>query len=413
MLTQRQHLFSWLLLAMFFFTHYFVRVSPPLMSIELMRQFSISISHIGLISSLYFLIYTFSQIPAGYLIKKYPIRNLIGAASFGCAIAALLFSLSPSFPFALLSLMLYAFFGSFGFIGVISYATQYIPTYGSFLIGMTKSMGMAAGFIATNWITAQLGIQSWQEIIQYFAMSLAALGMIIFIFIPVFEPKETASTLENSTARASTSNAFIYYNVQTWTNSLYAGLIYAPTMIFTESGLGPSLLESIHQHSRKDIAFAISMIFIAWMIGAPLCGLVSSKYGRSRVMRFSAIAGLVTAGSVIFIPMSPTHLAICLFLFGMTNTGLIGCYSIASEMHGPKNASVSLAIANMATILTGSILGGILSFTLTFTSSPRFIDGIPCYSSVDYQRVFGTAMIATAIFSYIFSSLTKEPSDAL
>ena len=348
--------------------------------------------------------------------NKYSTRTLIGIASFGCALMALCLSLSASFTFALLSLILYAFFGSFGFVGALSYATQNIPTYGSFLIGMTKSMGMAAGFIATNWITAQLRIQSWQEITQCFAISLAVLGVIIFAFVPACKMKETATketaTKEKHCEPASShyaSRTSIYNNSQTWANSLYAGLIYFPTMVFTEGGVGPSLLGSIHQQSREDIAFAISMIFIAWMIGGPLCGLVANKCGRTRIMRFSAIAGLVISGYVMFVPMPPIHLAVCLFLFGITNTGLVGCYSIAAEMHGPNNASVSLAIANMATILTGSILGGILTYILTITSTATFIAGTPYYSAADYQQIFGTTMIIIAIFAYMCACITKEP----
>jgi len=409
MLTQRQHWLNWFLLTMFFFTHYFVRISPSLMSIELMKQFSISISHIGIISSLYFLTYTFSQIPVGYLMKTYSTRTLIGGASFACALTALSFSLSITFPGALISLMMFSFFGSFGFIGAVSYASQNIPAYGSLLVGLTQSLGMAAGFIATNVITAQLNIRSWQEITQYSVAGLAFLGSLIFLLVPcVTSEAIQESPTADVTPLEEEPPVSIYRNMQTWTNALYAGFLYFPLMVFTEGGLGPGLLSSIHQHSREDIAFAISMIFIAWMVGGPVCGFIADHYGRTKLMRLSAISGLITAGSAIFIPMSATHLAICLFLFGITNTGIVGCYSIAAEMHGPKNASVSIAIANMATILIGSILGGILPSVLELTSNPTFVDGIPYYSAYDYQRIFGTAIIITPIIAYICASLTRE-----
>jgi MFS family permease len=383
------------------------------MSIELMKQYSISISQIGLISSLYFLTYTLSQIPVGYLMKIHSPRNLIGTACLSCAVMALCFSLSPTYITALVSLLFYAFFGSFGFVGALTYATKNIPKYSSILVGATQSLAMAAGCIASNMIPLFLKFMSWQEVTQISASGLAILGVIIFICVPNVPPTEDkteAPQASLSLPLSSDKTDSIYCSFQTWTNAMYAGFIYFPLMVFTEGGLGPSLLQSIHNHSRAEISFCISIIFIGWMIGGPIAGVLSNHYGRTRIMRYSAIMGLIFAGCTLFVKMPMLLLSPCLFLFGITNTGIIGSYSISTEMHGPKNASVSLAITNMATILIGSILGGLLPFILEMTSTPIFLEGIPTYSASDYQRVFGTAILIAPVIAYICGYLTKDPA---
>jgi len=410
MLTQKQHILNWLLLTMFFFIHYFVRISPALMSIELMTHFSISIRHIGLVSSLYFLTYTFSQVPVGYVIKTYSTRTLVGGASLACAITALSFSLSTTFPFALISLLLFAFFGSFGFIGSVAYATQHIPAHQSLLIGLTQSLGMAAGFVATNVISSQLNIRSWQEITQCSAISLAVMGCVILVCIP--STAATAQPIDTETAKTEVTETepavSIYRNIQTWINALYAGFLYVPMMVFTEGGVGVHLLRSIHLHSKDAIAFAISMSFVGWMLGGPICGWLSERYGCIKLMRASAISGIIMVGLVMFIPMSMLYLSICLFIFGLTNTGIIGCYVISAEKHGPKNASVSIALTSMMSMLVGSLLGGFLPTLLERTSQATWSEGIPYYHAEDYQRIFGTPMMCTSFCAYLCAAFIRD-----
>ncbi|MBM4222573.1 MAG: MFS transporter [Gammaproteobacteria bacterium] len=394
---------NWFLLASFFFMHYFVRISPSLIDVQLMKTFSITIKHIGWISSFYFITYTASQIPVGYLMKFYSSRFLIGSASLACGVCALAFTYATAFPTALLSLLCYAFFGAFGFVGAISYATKKIPQYASLFVGMTQSMGMAGGFIATNLITAQIQHHSWQSVIGQFPIALFMIGLAIFLIVP--SDAQPSSESVNQGAAKPTVN--IYCNSQTWFNALYAGCIYYPLMVLTEGGLGVSLLESIHHLGREQIAFAVSMVFIGWLIGGPFAGLVADKYGHRRVMLASSICGLLTIIPAIFLPLSSNMLSICLFTFGITNTGIVGCYSLAASMHGPENSSISVAIANMSTILIGSILGGILPMLLETHCNATFIDGIPYYQGADYQLIFGSAMIIALILSYVLGALVK------
>ncbi len=407
----QKQIFAWFLLALFFFAHYFVRISPSLMSIEFMRDFSTSISGIGLISSLYFLTYTFSQLPVGYLIKMYPTRFVVSFASLGCALMALGISYSQNYLQALIFFLAYAFFGSFGFVSATTYASKNIPQYSSFLVGMTQSIGMCAGFLGTNAITQALNHHSWRTIIQVSAIGLAGLSFIVLFFVPskkddALSAAQLSSNGTNTQPPKESKN--IYRSCQTWTNALYAGFVYFPLMVLTEGGLGPALLTSVHGLSREEIAFAISMIFVAWTIGGPIAGSIADRYGRTTIMRFSALAGLITTSIGIFIPLSYSALCVCLFLFGITNTGIVGCYSIAAEMHGKENASVSIAIANMATILIGSILGGILPRILEIYGHATMKEGAIFYTAHDYQIIFGSAIVICTGLGYILAALTKE-----
>lgn len=407
--SSRQLWVSWFLLTLFFFTHYFVRVSPGLLSTDFMKDFSILPGKIGLIASGYFIVYTLSQLPVGYLMKRFSAKFLISSASICCALCAIGIATSHSYYLLLMCYLLFAFFGSFGFVGAVTFASQQIPEYKSILLGFTQSLGMAAGFAAYNWWVAYaLPQQPWTEAMMTVAWALLATGLVIALFTckgnPVEEPAEEANNEGDTPA----SGGNIFLNPQTWLNSLYAGTNYFPVMMVIEGGMGPRLLASIHTTSTPEqIAFAISMTFIGWMVAGPFAGAVADKYGRVLLMRLSAIAGALFAALILYVPLSPLMLCISLFFFGVTNTGIIGCYSVAAEMHGSANASLSLAIANMFTILVGAILSGVLPSILELTCQANIIDGIPTYKAIDYQTVF-SCMIYIPLFSLLCAMLVKE-----
>ncbi len=386
----------WFVCAIFFFAHFFVRVAPPLIAINLMREYQLSLKHIGFLSSLYFLTYTLSQLVTGLILKHYSTRLLLSEACLGCAIMALALSLSSDFTELLLSLLGYAFFGSFAFIGATSYAARNLPQHSSFLTGITKSFGMAGGFMAMNGIAWAILHYSWRLVIRSFSLGLAIWSLVIFFF----GPRDSYLLVHQNDESDQKSRREIYDDRRTWLTALYSGFVYFPMMVFTEGGFGPRLLGSVHPQSSTEIAFAISMIFIASMIGFPLCGYISDRYGQIRIMEWSALSGFVTAGIAVFMPMPCWALSLCLFIFGVSNTGLIAAYALAMNLHGPNNASISIAIANMGSVFIGSIIGAILPTILETTSQAIFVQGVPYYDAWDYQRVFGSMILATPLCAY-------------
>lgn len=407
--SKRQLFISWFLLTLFFVNHYFIRVSPALISTNLMRDFSILPGKIGQISSGYFLVYTFSQLPVGYLMKRYSAKFLISVAAMCCGLCAIGISFAPSFPMILICYLMFSFFGSFGFVGAVSFASQQLPRHQSVLLGLTQSLGMAAGFAATNIITAALLTHPWRTVIMNMSWLLFGAGILVALFACRGNPVTQED--ESSTTPSHNSSAAIFTSAQTWLNAIYIGATYFPVMMILEGGMGPSILASIHtSNTPLQIAFGISLTFIGWMIAGPIAGMLADKFGRVLLMRLSALSGAIIAAIILYVPLSASMLYVVLFLFGATNTGMLGSYSVAAEMHGKANASVSLAVANMFTILIGAILCGVLPSILELTCDATLVDGIPVYSAASYQRVF-SCMIYVPIISLICAMLVKETGE--
>ncbi|NBV29528.1 MFS transporter, partial [bacterium] len=374
--------FSWFLLTMFFFGHYFFRITPANMNIQIMKTFSLSVSDIGILIQCFFLPYTLAQLPVGYCIARFSTKRLITLACFMCAFATLLFSQASSFMILCGCTILYACFAAFGFVGAVSYANANLPKqYQSLAVGLTQSLGMVGGFLGVNLIAYFIQFYSWQHITLIMGLVLGLLAVLIAFLVPQTPAPIQQSKKNPETTEPADQERSIFLQSKTWFNALYAGFIYLPVMVFTES-FGKNILLATQQHSEKAISFGLSLVFVGWIIGGPTCGIIADRYGRVLVMKISAVSGLIFTALFLFVPMSLLALNISLFLFGLTNTGIVGCYSISAEMHGPAKASVSIAVANMTTILVGALLVPLLPRLLEMQAHPVFVHNIPVYSAL-------------------------------
>jgi MFS family permease len=287
---------------------------------------------------------------------------------------------------------------------LVFYATAYIPEYRSLLIGLTQSLSMAAGFVATNTVSYFLNFYSWQSIFQSVSMILAILSACIFLVLndkPVKIQQTDPPPLHKTIS--------IYSYKETWANALYAGFLYSPMMILSEGGLGVQMLHSIHELPESSIAFAISMSFIGRMIGGPLYGALLKTYTCLQIMRFSSLATFTVLPIIIYFPMSVSFLSLSLFMFGLSNAGTIGCYVIASEQHGLKNSSIVIGFTSMMSMLIGSVLIGSLPAILEYSAQAIIINDLPYYLAQDYQSIFGITMIFFTLASYFLTIAIKHP----
>src|SRR5580698_9744175 len=71
----------WGIAALFYLTGFYQRVSPAVMTEELMRTFSIGAGSLGNLSAFFFYSYVAMQIPTGILIDSWGARKLLIAGS--------------------------------------------------------------------------------------------------------------------------------------------------------------------------------------------------------------------------------------------------------------------------------------------------------------------------------------------
>src|ERR1035438_8970783 len=81
----------WSIAALFYLAGFYHRVSPAVMTDELMRAFSIGAGSLGNLSAFYFYFYVAMQIPTGILVDSWGARKLLISGSVAAAVGAVLF----------------------------------------------------------------------------------------------------------------------------------------------------------------------------------------------------------------------------------------------------------------------------------------------------------------------------------
>src|SRR5947209_6347692 len=81
----------WGIAALFYLAGFYHRVSPAVMTDELMQAFGIGAASLGNLSAFYFYFYVAMQIPTGILVDSWGARKLLISGAIAAAVGAFLF----------------------------------------------------------------------------------------------------------------------------------------------------------------------------------------------------------------------------------------------------------------------------------------------------------------------------------
>lgn len=406
--------FIWGLAAFFFFAHYVVRVTPGHISEVLQAAFvQTSKYEFGVLGSAFYLPYVLMQMPVGYLVDRFGSRMLLTVAVLICSASALIFANAEVIGTAMISRVLLGFCSATAFIGALKLITVWFePKQLALLVGITQALGMIGGATGAHLAPYLNDVIGWQSMFRLYAIVFFTLAILMYCVIrnrpDNYQTNATnqSDSLPNS-ATLSQLKAVIF-NRYTWINALYAGLIYAPTDVLGELW-GKEFLQKIHHLNPYTASHAISFLFIGWAIGGPCAGWLADHWGRKPVMILSAMMGATLLPLVFYVPGIPMGLImLILFLYGISNTGLIASYTMAGELHSKELGGFSMAIANMLSVLLGSLLMPVLGWLLDWHASSHLgADGTLVHTILDYQR--STMVLPLCLFLAIFCALfTKE-----
>jgi sugar phosphate permease len=292
----------WSLAAAFFFTEYFARVSPSVMTAELMRAFKINAFALGTLASLFYYAYISMQLPVGILMDRYGCRRLLTVTALLCGLSCILFGIAHHLYIAELARFIMGFSAAFAFVGALKLASEWFPPYRfGLLAGMTQALGMlgaAFGEGPVSLLVAQIG---WRSTMLLIGGILLLIALLMSITIKN-RPHYTATSTPLPPLSLIASFLLVIKQPQTWINGIAVGFLYAPTETFAELW-GPTYLENVHHLKPAIASSAVGMVFIGWFISSPIMGWVSDRLGRRQpIVIASVIGSFITMTLVLYLP---------------------------------------------------------------------------------------------------------------
>ncbi len=394
------------MLGMLFFGYAFVqRVSPSVVTEELMRDFGVGATSLGILSGAYFYTYAAIQLPVGLLTDRFGPRKLMSIAVVVCALSSIGFATSDNLIVASLYRALIGAAVAFGFVGTLSILAQFFrPVNFAMLAGLVQSIGMIGAIAGQAPLRLLVEHSSWQEAFLW----LAAVGFLLGILLYTVVPRRSNVEIQQAKTNIWVSLSEVAANPQTWLCALIGFGLAAPMLSF--AGLwGIPWLEAAYGFDKKQAAGMVAWLFIGWAVGSPLAGFVSDRMGRRKpVLIIGSIMSLSAFAILVYLEnLSPLILSVLFTISGVGGSVMAVIFSSVRESNSPVSSAAAMGFANMFVVGSGAVMQPLIGWLLEKNWDGRLENGVPYYSPDAYSAAL-FALVAGLMIALTSSTFLKE-----
>lgn len=380
--------------AIFYCYEYLLRVSPSVMSTDLMRHYHIDAFKFSHLNAFYYYIYAPMQIPVGLLMDKYGPRRLLSLAAFCCSFGTYLYVCTDNIMIAELGRFLVGFGSSFAYVGTLKLASMWLPANRFGLVsGVCMALGMCGAVMGDIILTSLVHRDGWQAA-SYHSVYIGFIIMAALMLIVRDQPKNTAMKTHQATTsfrELLKSLKELLHIKDIWYAGLIGCFIWIPHSMFAEL-FGIDYLKVTYNLSATQAAHINALIFIGWAVGGPIVTSFSD-YLKSRKIPIrigSFCAMLVFCYVLSSATVSQSVLAVLLFLFGFFSSVQVIVFPIAHDLSKKENAASALAFINMFVMTSGMLFTPLAGKILTTAAKVGGHYNIAemIYKTSDYQTAF-------------------------
>ena len=294
----------WGIAALFYLTGFYQRVSPAVMTTELMRDFGLGAKNLGSLSAFYFYFYVAMQIPVGVLIDSWGARKLLFWGALSAAAGTFLFGATSNFVVACAGRAVVGGATAAGWLVLLKLATHWFPAR---RFAMMSGLGLFFGNLGA--LVAQVPLRlliehfGWRPVVVGSAVILLGVWMLVWAFVrndpadaglashapPVLRGQDRQSV---RALAAGFRKVFGYRN--TWLIFFAQGGMVGPMIAFT--GLwGTPFLKVRFGLAPAEGAAVCSVMIVCWAVASPIAGALSDRIGRRKPI-YMAGALIAAAG---------------------------------------------------------------------------------------------------------------------
>lgn len=397
---------AYLLGTSFFFYAFVQRVSPSVMTEELMRDFAIGGAGIGILSGLYFYTYALIQLPVGLLIDRGGARKMMSIALIVCGFCCFGFAQSESLLSASISRALIGASVAFSFVGTLSIASLFFPpSRFAMLAGILLAAGMCGAIAGQAPLRLLMDSVGWRNTFKVLGVVALVQAILIFIVVPK-RPEQPAQVTTSESIWVGLREVVI--NRQSWLCAL-AGFGMSATMLSFAGLWAVPWLSSTYNLDQTQAASIASTMFVGWAIGSPVMGWLSDAIGRRKpVLIGGALVALCTLMIIIFVDIKQPELLAILFLVnGLGCCSMVVCFGLVKEWNQAKNTAAAVGFTNMWIVASGAVMQPFIGWLLDRQWRGEMINNVRVYSADAYQSAL-SSLVVMGVFALIAAILVRE-----
>lgn len=405
---------SWGLGAAFYFSGFYQRVAPAVMTDQLMIEFGIGAAALGNLSAFYYYSYVAVQIPTGVLADVWGPRRTLGSGAIVAALGSILFACAPNIFIANFGRLMIGASVGVAWVAMLKLAAHWFPPNRFALasgLGLFVGLGgaVAAG-VPLRFLVDHFG---WRPVMGISGALTFLIGISIWIIVRD-DPGEKGYASYGSVSGPS-SSASLLSGLRTvlrfknmWLLSIGPSGVVGPLLSF--AGLwGVPFLTTHYGMSPSRSAAYTSTILVAWAIGGPVLGALSDRVCRRKtVYLWGSLAACCGWGFVLFVSELPLWILAGLFiLIGFASGAMVLGFAFVKESVPPGYAGTGAGVCNMGVMMGPMILQPLMGWVLDRQWDGRLIDGVRMYDLAAYRSAF-LVMIAWSILAVVLIALTTE-----
>lgn len=381
---------------------YFHRVAPAVVVDPIMKDSGIDASTVGLLSSLYFLVYTFLQVPAGIFADWPGPRITISAGTAIAAFGSLLSGFAPSIEWAFIGRFAVGVGVSFIFVPVLRLHTNWFePQHFATLSGLTLFAGNTGALLASYPLAALSELAGWRAAFIITGITGLLAAVIAFLLIQD-SPAGTSLQAEKTTLQSATRGMLaVMLRPLNWIPFLIFAGLYGTIMGF-QGTWGSAFLQDVFGLQPVRASAHLFAMGLGLLIGCPAAGWLADRTGRLTIVFAGGVAVfLILLGLLEWLPrsgysVSDGFLWITLFAPGLSGSVFILTWPMARSFNDPKAAGSAAGFANMGGFLGGAIIPALFGRLLEGHKTGAFTTtGRPVFEASSYKSGFLVFFAAT------------------
>ncbi|MEH7492733.1 MFS transporter [Neobacillus niacini] len=367
--------FRWIVFASVLFTYFLMasqRTAPGLITDEVMRDFNVTASTIGLLTSIQFFVYTSLQVPMGILADRYGPNFFLIIGAILTGLGTIIYSLGTHESVLFFARVITGIGDATIWVNMVLILGQWFKVK-EFVrligfVGMTGSLGF---LLATVPFSLLIDLLGWRTAFLLAGVLLCLCGIILY-FVLIKKPKQIFGneydSLKKEGKREKTLVLIrrIFSNRQAWALFLCHFGIVGAYVGFIGSWAVPYGM-NMYGMTRSDASQLIMIGLIGALIGAPLSSWISSVLNTIKrpYVVIHIIILFCWATFLLFKGNPPLSVLIILFFiigFGYGASALT--FAVVRQSFPLKESGIVSGFANTGGFLSAVLLPSIFGVVL-------------------------------------------------
>ena len=411
----RLALLFWGIAAAAYMAGFFLRVTPGVLNVDLMRDFHLNAAQLGNLASFYFYFYAASQIPTGIANDRFGPKILIVVGQAITGVGALLFALAASFESAAVARALIGLGHGVAWVSLLELsAAWFAPRVFGTMSGLSLALGTLGAVLAQAPLLILSHRFGWRWVLA--AVGLLCLGLSLLALLRIRNRPEELGYQGYLPARKVPSLVEVGRGLgEVWRYRNTALLFMAPGgvcgafLTFTTLWGMPFLLQQ-RRLSAAEASWVVAAMLVAFSVGGVLWGRVSDRLRRRK--RPYLLGGLMMLGGfalLVLWPHAPWGVLLAALLLASVGSGsMVVGFAWAKESVPQRLAGTASGVHNTGVMLGALVQLPLLGWVLDLLWTGRQVAGVRLYDGAAFQAANGVllAWIAVSVLCVLLAHET-------